>query len=278
MKAYIFPGQGSQSKGMGGELFDEFDFYTKTADDVLGYSIKTLCLQDPDRQLNNTLYTQPALFTVNTLYYLKAIQEDPAAPACLAGHSLGEYNALLAAGAFRFDLGLRIVKKRAELMSRAPSGGMAAVINCGIDKLSACLRNAGLDGVDIANYNADSQIVIAGAQEDMAAAYPIFDVQGIVYVPLKVSAAFHSRHMAPLKEEFGSFLHGIDFSPLRAPVLSNVDAAFYSDDKLVDRLSAQLCSSVRWRDSVLRMRASGVSRFKEVGPGDVLTKLDGKIL
>ncbi|WIE48039.1 MULTISPECIES: ACP S-malonyltransferase [unclassified Pseudomonas] len=278
MKAYIFPGQGSQSQGMGGELFDEFDFYTRMADDILGYSIKELCLNDPERQLNNTLYTQPALFTVNTLCYLKAIQDDPTPAACLAGHSLGEYNALLAAGAFGFDDGLRIVHKRAQLMSSASGGGMAAVINCDIDRLRACLNQGGLDGIDVANYNSDSQIVIAGLQPDLAAAYGLFDEQGIVYVPLKVSAAFHSRQMAPLKEAFADFLRGIGFSPLQVPVLSNVDGGFYSDSNLVERLSAQLCSSVMWRDSVLNMRAAGVTRFKEVGPGDVLTKLVGKIL
>lgn len=278
MKAYIFPGQGSQSQGMGGELFDEFDFYTRQADEILGYSIKELCLNDPQRQLNNTLYTQPALFTVNTLYYLKAIQEDPTPAACLAGHSLGEYNALLVAGAFGFDDGLRIVHKRAQLMSSASSGGMVAVINCDIGKLRGCLNQGGLVGIDVANYNSDSQIVIAGLQPDLAAAYALFDEQDIVYVPLKVGAAFHSRQMAPLKEGFDDFLRGIRFSPLQVPVLSNVDAALYSDDSLVERLSAQLCSSVMWRDSVLNMRATGVTRFKEVGPGDVLTKLGGKIL
>jgi len=278
MKAYIFPGQGSQRQGMGGELFDEFDFYTRMADEILGYSIKELCLNDPQRQLNNTLYTQPALFTVNTLCYLKAIQDDPTPAACLAGHSLGEYNALLAAGAFGFDDGLRIVHKRAQLMSGVSGGGMAAVIDCDIGRLRACLDQGGLDGIDVANYNSDSQIVIAGLQPDLAAACALFDQQGIVYVPLKVSAAFHSRQIAPLKETFADFLRGIRFAPLQVPVLSNIDAAFYGDDNLVERLSAQLCSSVMWKDSVLKMRATGVTRFQEVGPGDVLTKLDGKIL
>ncbi|KVE32705.1 ACP S-malonyltransferase [Burkholderia sp. TSV86] len=277
MKAYIFPGQGSQSKGMGGELFDEFDHYTRTADDILGYLIKSLCVDDAQRQLNDTRYTQPALFTVNTLSYLKALQNDPSPPACVAGHSLGEYSALLAAGAFRFDVGLAIVKKRAELMSDAPAGGMAAVLDCPLDALKGCLRDAGVDGIDIANYNADSQIVIAGARTELAAAFAAFDERNVRYVPLRVSAAFHSRHMAPLVDAFRAFLRGIEFRPLRVPVVSNLDGALYRDDDLIERLSAQLCGSVMWRDSVLRMRALGVTRFIEVGPGDVLTKLNGKI-
>ncbi|MNE39675.1 Polyketide biosynthesis malonyl CoA-acyl carrier protein transacylase BaeC [compost metagenome] len=215
---------------------------------------------------------------VNTLCYLKAIQEDPTPAAYLAGHSLGEYNALLVGGAFSFDDGLRIVHKRAQLMSGAAGGGMAAVINCPFDSLRSCLNDTGLQGIDVANYNSDSQIVIAGPQDELARAYQAFDQKGIVYVPLKVSAAFHSRQMVPLKEEFAGFLQGIRFSPLKVPVLSNIDAGFYSDDSLEARLSAQLCSSVMWKDSVLRMRAAGVVQFKEIGPGDVLTKLDGKIL
>lgn len=278
MKAFIFPGQGSQKIGMGGELFDEFDFYTRAADEILGYSIKALCLEDPQRQLNNTLYTQPALFVVNTLSYLKAIQEDPTPAAYLAGHSLGEYNALLVGGAFGFADGLRIVHKRAQLMSTATGGGMAAVINCPFDTLRRCLDDSGLSGIDIANYNSDSQIVIAGPLDELAQAYQAFDRDAIVYVPLKVSAAFHSRQMVPLKEAFAEFLQGIRFSPLKVPVLSNIDAGLYTDDSLVARLSAQLCSSVMWKDSVLRMRAGGVTRFKESGPGEVLTNLGGKIL
>jgi malonyl CoA-acyl carrier protein transacylase len=278
MKAYIFPGQGSQKQGMGGELFDEFDFYTRKADDILGYSIKTLCLEDPQRQLNDTLYTQPALFVVNTLHYLKAIQADPTPPAYLAGHSLGEYNALLVSGAFNFEDGLRIVRQRARLMSGAAGGGMAAVINCSIDKLRDCIGEAGASEIDIANYNSDAQTVIAGPQADLASVYQAFDRQGIVYVPLKVSAAFHSRAMTPLKAAFADFLSGFRFSPLKVPVLSNIDASPYSDDSLVERLSRQLCSSVQWRDSVRWMRAAGVSRFEEAGPGAVLTKLGEKIV
>ncbi|MGU8077186.1 ACP S-malonyltransferase [Burkholderia pyrrocinia] len=277
MNAYLFPGQGAQTKGMGGELFDEFDFYTRTADDVLGYSIKTLCIDDPQHRLNDTRYTQPALFVVNTLHYLKALQHDPTPPVCVAGHSLGEYNALLAAGVFRFDVGLRIVKQRAELMSQAPAGGMAAVIDCPVDALRRCLDDARLDGIDIANYNADSQIVIAGAQADLAAAYAAFDAQRVRYVPLKVSAAFHSRHMAPMQDTFRAFLRDVPLQPLKVPVIANLDAQPYRDEYVIERLSAQLCGAVRWRESVLRMRALGATHFVEAGPGDVLTKLNGKI-
>ena len=128
MKTYIFPGQGSQAKGMGGDLFNEFKELTDTADKVLGYSIKELCLEDPRSELNKTQFTQPALFVVNALTYYKRIQETGKKPDYVAGHSLGELNALLAAECFSFEQGLKIVKKRGELMSEAPSGGMAAIL------------------------------------------------------------------------------------------------------------------------------------------------------
>src|SRR4051812_36667715 len=128
-KAYVFPGQGSQRKGMGENLFDEFPELTKKADKILGYSIKELCLNDSDSKLNQTQYTQPALYVVNALSYQKKIKDEGKQPDYLAGHSLGEYNALQAAGIFSFEDGLKLVKKRGELMSQAKNGGMAAILN-----------------------------------------------------------------------------------------------------------------------------------------------------
>ena len=129
MKAYVFPGQGSQKKGMGEDLFDEFADITKKADEILGYSIKDLCLNNPDQNLNQTQYTQPAMYVVNAMTYLKKKQDSKDFPDYVAGHSLGEYNALHAAGVFSFENGLKLVKKRGELMSKAKKGGMAAILN-----------------------------------------------------------------------------------------------------------------------------------------------------
>src|SRR6516162_2607290 len=128
MTAFLFPGQGSQRKGMGSTLFEEFQEVTARADEILGYSIKELCLHDPHQQLGQTQFTQPALYVVNALSYLKKMKDGSKVPTYLAGHSLGEYNALFAAGVFDFETGLRLVKKRGELMSQATGGGMAAVI------------------------------------------------------------------------------------------------------------------------------------------------------
>ncbi|MGO4778772.1 acyltransferase domain-containing protein, partial [Lysobacter sp. 2RAB21] len=129
MKTYMFPGQGSQARGMGGDLFDAYPELTAKADAVLGYSIKELCLEDPRRELGKTQFTQPALYVVNALSYYKRIQDTGETPDYLAGHSLGEFNALLAAECFDFETGLKLVKKRGELMSQATQGAMAAIVN-----------------------------------------------------------------------------------------------------------------------------------------------------
>jgi len=168
MKTYIFPGQGSQSKGMGGELFDEYSELIEKADKILGYSVKSLCLEDPDKVLGNTQFTQPALYVVNALSYYKKIEQEGAKPDYVAGHSLGEFNALLAAECFDFEAGLKLVKKRGELMSQAPEGAMAAILNTTEAEILRILEENNLTGIDLANYNTQSQIVISGSKEDIA--------------------------------------------------------------------------------------------------------------
>src|SRR5690606_35248979 len=144
----MFPGQGSQSKGMGGMLFDEFQELTEKADKILGYSIKELCLEDSGKELGQTQFTQPALYVVNALSYFKKIKETGQKPDFVAGHSLGEFNALLAAECFDFEAGLKLVKKRGELMSEAGGGGMAAIINAGKEEIESILEKNGLTGID----------------------------------------------------------------------------------------------------------------------------------
>jgi malonyl CoA-acyl carrier protein transacylase len=151
MKTYMFPGQGSQARGMGGSLFDEFPELTAKADEVLGYSIKALCLEDPGRELNKTQFTQPALYVVNALSYYKRLKDSGETPDYVIGHSLGEYNALLAAECFDFETGLKLVKKRGELMSQATDGAMAAIVNASREQIAAVLKEKGFDKVDIAN-------------------------------------------------------------------------------------------------------------------------------
>lgn len=282
MLACIFPGQGSQKKGMGEGLFDQVPEYRDVAqqvDDVLGYSLRQLCLQDPENKLRDTRYTQPALFVVNALTYYKG-RAQGTRPAMLAGHSLGEYDALLAAGVFDLLTGLRLVRMRGELMSRARKGGMAAVVGLSESKIAQVLREYGLSGVDVANFNSPSQIVVSGLTEDIARAGPIFEKAGArLYMPLPVSAPFHSRHMEDAARAYGAFLAGFGFSAPRLPVVANVTAEPYpsSSDAIKSLLVQQIARSVRWTQSVRYMHSRGVSEFNEMGPGNVLTRLVAQI-
>lgn len=277
MKTYVFPGQGSQTKGMGAPLFEEFPELIEKADEILGYSIKTLCLEDPDGKLSLTQYTQPALYVVNALTYFKKLKEMNKQPDFLAGHSLGEYNAILAAGGFDFETGLKLVKKRGELMSRVSGGAMAAVVGLTEDKIKEILRKSEFTGIDIANLNTTTQIVISGYKDDIYNAKPFFEREGAAYIVLKVSAAFHSRYMEDAKNEFENYLKGFKFSELTIPVISNVTANPYDSNNIVSNLAKQLRASVRWTDSIKYLISHGEIEFEELGPGNVLTNLIAKI-
>ena len=278
MKTYMFPGQGSQARGMGGSLFDEFPELTAKADSVLGYSIKELCLNDPQRELSNTQFTQPALYVVNALSYYKRIQDTGETPDYLAGHSLGEFNALLAAECFDFETGLKLVKKRGELMSQATEGAMAAIVNATRDQIEALLKEKGLDNVDIANYNTPLQIVISGPVADIAACQEIFQFDRVMYMPLKTSGAFHSRLMIPAQQKFEAFLKKRKFSKPKIPVIANLTAQAYPNGAVVEYLSKQICSTVLWSDTIHHlMSLSDEMAFIEIGHGDVLAKMILKI-
>lgn len=278
MLTYYFPGQGSQKKGMGKELFEAFPEHTAIADRVLGYSIAQLCTEDPDNQLNLTQFTQPALYVVNALTFLKKMQDEPQKPDFLAGHSLGEYNALFAAGAFDFETGLRLVQKRGQLMGEAEGGGMAAVVGMPEDKVREILGESGKTSIDIANLNSPHQIVLSGPKDDINDLKDVFKAAGVrMYMPLKVSAAFHSRYMKPASDAFRAFLEQFQFSPLNTPVISNVEARPYPNDRVADLLAAQIVSSVKWTETIRYLMGKGVQEFQEVGPGKVLAGLYKKI-
>lgn len=277
LKAYLFPGQGSQARGMGAPLFDLFPQEVRLADSILGYSLKALCLEDPQRQLQRTEYTQPALFAVEALEYQRIRREGGAAPDFLAGHSLGEFAALFAAGVFDFETGLRLVQKRGALMAQAPEGAMAAVLGLPKARVAEVLAAAGFHGIDLANDNAPGQTVIAGLKSDIAAAQQAFEAAGARYVILNVGAAFHSRYMRPAREDFAAFLRGFTFRPPEIPVLSNVTSAPHDAAEIPARLVEQISSPVRWVESIVYLHRNAVTDFLEVGPGQVLTRLVEKI-
>lgn len=273
MKTFMFPGQGSQKKGMGGELFDEFSELTEKADKILGYSIKELCLEDPRRELNNTQFTQPALYVVNALSFLKTVAEQ-GKPDYVAGHSLGEFNALHAAGVFDFDAGLKLVKKRGELMSQATGGGMAAIMNASKDDIEKALVDNNLDKIELANYNTQVQIVISGDVDQIGEAQNVFKWDRVRYYPLNTSGAFHSRFMKDAQTKFSTYLKRFKFNNPEMPVIANVTAEPYADDAMLDNISAQIASTVQWCDSVQYLLGVDADmEFVELGGGDVLTKM-----
>ena len=278
MKAFMFPGQGAQARGMGGGLFDEFAELTRKADQVLGYSIRELCLQDPRRELSKTQFTQPALYVVNALSYYKKVNEGAQQPDYLLGHSLGEFNALLAAQCFDFETGLRLVQKRGELMSQESSGAMAAILNASRQQIETILNTHGLGNVDLANYNTPSQIVISGSSEEVGKAQQYFQSGEMLYYPLNTSGAFHSRFMRGAQEKFHAFLKGFEFAAPKIPVLANATARPYEHGEIIATLASQMSNTVRWCESVQYLLEQAAGRgdaiqFEEVGYGDVLTKI-----
>lgn len=276
-KTFLFPGQGSQKRGMGEGLFDEFPELTKKADKILGYSIKELCLEDPNKELNKTQFTQPALYVVNALSYQKKLKDGEKEPDYVAGHSLGEYNALQAAGVFSFESGLKFVKKRGELMSEAKNGGMAAILNSSEEQIKEILKDAKLDTIDIANLNAGSQIVISGLKEDINNAQSFFEKAGVMFIPLNTSGAFHSRYMKEAADEFDKFLKRKRFYKPKIEVIANTTGKPYDHKKVAEHLVNQLYNSVRWSDGMTYLLEKGDMEFEELGVGDVLTKLTGYI-
>jgi trans-AT polyketide synthase/acyltransferase/oxidoreductase domain-containing protein len=277
MKAVIFPGQGSQFRGMGKDLFPLYPEQVRRASEILGYSVEDLCLNDRDGLLAKTQYTQPALYVVNALHYYReqALQVDGEAgraPAFFAGHSLGEYNALHAAGVFSFEDGLRLVKKRGELMGRAGGGGMAAVLGASAGQIRVVLDEHRLDGVDIANLNTPTQTVIAGDHEALAAAAELFATLKLRCVPLNVSAPFHSRHMQPVEAEFADYLSQFTFAAPTATVIANATARPYDGSAIARTLASQIASPVQWVDSIRYVMGKGDIEFQEMG-ANILSKM-----
>lgn len=265
---WVFPGQGSQTVGMGSDLADVAKDKFAEADDVLGWSVLGLCQSD-EAKLADTLYTQPCLYVIECILadLLKAKRMQPD---LVAGHSLGEYSALYTAGVFNFVAGLRLVKRRAELMAQAADGAMAALMGFNRDELDDKLATT--EGVVLANDNNPGQVVISGTPE--AVETVMTGIKAKRAVKLNVSGAFHSPLMAPAAHEFDQILTDLPFKTATIPVLSNVDPTPSTDgDRLKQRLMQQMTGSVRWREISLSLPDQAVETVVEVGPGKVLAGL-----
>ena len=268
--AWVFPGQGSQTVGMGIDLQNIATAQAKfeVAEKMLGWSILDVC-QGDEETLARTLYTQPCLYVVESIL-ADLLIEKFGSPDLLAGHSLGEYVALYTAGVFDFESGLRLVKKRAELMDSAAGGKMAALMKFDRSQLTTALENT--NDVVLANDNSEGQVVISGTPE------AVEDILGKVKakraMTLNVSGAFHSPLMQDAADQFLAVLNSVSFSEAQIPVISNVDPTPATDQQeLKKRLAQQMTSSVRWREIMLQFSQSEVTNIIEVGPGKVLCGL-----
>jgi [acyl-carrier-protein] S-malonyltransferase len=287
--AFLFPGQGSQVLGMGGDLAQAYPVARDTfaeADDILGFSLSSLCFEGPEESLNDTINTQPALF-VASLATLRVLQSEgwSVSPSFTAGHSLGEYSALAAAGALTFVDGLRLVRERGRLMKEAGNrspGGMAAIIRLDDETVTdICQRASQETGkvVQVANYNSPGQVVISGDNEALEAAMGMAEAaRARRVVRLAVSIAAHSPLMAVIADEFRQAVEATPIQPPQVPVVANITARpLKAVDDIHQEALAQLTSSVRWVESVEYMVDQGVTDFVEIGPKEVLSGLVRRI-
>ncbi|HXH21267.1 MAG TPA: ACP S-malonyltransferase [Dehalococcoidia bacterium] len=278
--AWLFPGQGAQEVGMGRDLWESSPAgreVLKAADRVLGFSLTQVCFDGPEEKLRDTRITQPAIMAVSLAALAAALEAGAitARPAFVAGHSLGEYSALVAAGALSLEEGLRLIEVRARLMAEAGEanpGTLAAIMGMREEDVEAVCREA---GADVCNLNLPDQTVVGGTREAVQRALALAKERGARRaLELNVSGAFHSRLMRPAVEGLEEAVRRAEIGPPAVPVMSNVAAVpLRTADDVRAELPRQIISPVRWHQSVVNMSAAGVTAFVEFGPGKVLTGL-----
>jgi len=284
--AYIFPGQGSQAVGMGQNLCSHSEAARtlfEQADEYLGEKISTLCFYGPEDALKQTIHTQPALYVTSAAVLAVLRERGVPEPEAVAGHSVGEYAALYAAGAFDFETGLKLVARRAQEMHRAAltsPGAMAAVLGLSAEQVVAVCADAESAGpVSAANFNGGGQVVISGSADGVAKASELAKAVGAKRVlPLNVSGAFHSALMAPAVEAMEYALRDAVIQTANIPIVANLTADYETTpDEIRTNLAAQIDHPVRWEETILRLIEGGFDTFVEVGSGTVLAGLMKRI-
>jgi len=281
--AFVFPGQGSQFVGMGKDLYDNYEEAKKVFDDVdkiLGKSISKICFEGSEEDLKQTINTQLAILTTSLAALAALKSRLNVEPAFVAGHSLGEYGALCEAGVLSFEDTIKLIAKRAVLMSQLKNGAMSAILGLDDVTVEECIKEAQEVGyVAVANYNCPGQVVITGEERALRDAEELLMASGARrIIPLAVSGAFHSELMKNAGEEFGKYLQGFELHDAKVPVITNVDAQITTNAQdFREKIPRQIYSSVYWTQSVQKMVNEGVDTFVEIGPGKVLVGLIKKI-
>lgn len=282
MIAFLFPGQGSQHAGMGKDLADNFAvarLVFEEANDALGFDLASLCYNGPEEDLKLTANTQPAILTTSVAALRVLSTESDLVPCFAAGHSLGEYSALVCAGGLAFADAVRIVRQRGTFMQEAVpvgTGAMAAILGLGLEDLDAVCRDAAQGQVVApANYNSDGQVVIAGHTEAVERAIELAKQKGAKRaMPLPVSAPFHCSLMVPAGDRLARVLEAVEVGEMSLPVISNVEATPNQEvSRVRELLVKQVSAPVRWQETIAEMVGLGVDRYIEIGPGKVLSGL-----
>ena len=282
-RAFLFAGQGAQYLGMGRELYEQYELVRSTFDEasqVLGYDVRALIDQDEEK-LNQTRYTQPAILTTSVAIY-RLLADKGIEPDMVAGLSLGEYSALVAAGALDFKTAVALVAKRGSFMEEAApagSGKMVAVLNAEVSLIEAVCQEASAIGVvSPANYNTPSQIVIGGEVAAVDKAVELLKDAGVKrLIPLNVSGPFHTALLKPASERLAEVLETVKFSGFVLPLVGNTEATVMEKERVRELLTRQVMEPVRFYDSIAKMQEAGVTEFIEIGPGKVLSGFIKKI-